>query len=55
MTMSEQNLKKVTAVYCMYIQTKPAGLKVFSFNTLPTTIERDTLNYLASYVAKKTI
>lgn len=55
MTMNAQNLKKVTALYCIRIQSNPTALKAFSFNALPETIERDTLDYLASYVAKQTV
>lgn len=55
MTMNVQSLKKVTALYCVHIQCNPTALKAFSFNALPENIERDTLDYLASYVAKRTV
>lgn len=51
MTMDKANVNKVTA----HIGSLPNGLSAFSFNELPTKIEAQTVDYLASYIAYKMV
>lgn len=53
MTMDNENVHKVTALIGTHIGSLPKALAAFSFNELPTKIEAQTVDYLASYVAYK--
>ena len=55
MTMDKANVNKVTALIGAHIGSLPNGLSAFSFNELPTKIEAQTVDYLASYIAYKMV
>lgn len=50
-TMDKATVNKVTA----HIGSLPNGLSAFSFNELPTKMEAQTVDYVASYIAYKMV